>query len=419
MKQIILKIIYRVLAYRARNFIECFDPFIIAVTGSVGKTSVKEAIFAVLEDEFGQSVRKNEGNLNAEIGLPLTILGYKKLPNKFLWPFFLIAVLFKKLPKNYPKYLVLEMGVEHPGDIKYLCSIAKPNIAIITSVTSAHLVNFSSEEKYRKEKLSIMNELKEKGKVLVNSDDSELKKLHDDNVVTISCESKDAEYSASDIKISITGTEYRIVKSGYKVAIRTTLLGRQMIYPFLFAFAVADVLELPLIKSTKALEKIKPIPGRMNLIEGRNNIKIIDDTYNANPSSMRAAIDFLNEVDFKGRKIMVLGNMNELGRAEKEEHIKIAEYVKGKFDLVIFVGKNSKEMFKVFDDSKKSLSFENRGNLLVKIDSIIKNDDLILIKASQNNNYFEEIVKILMKNPKKAKNMLVRQSVAWLIKKER
>lgn len=414
MKEVFLKIIYKILARKARMFIEHFDPFVIAVTGSVGKTSAKEAVFAILENEFGQDARKNEGNLNAEIGLPLTILGYKKLPNKFMWPFFLLAVLLKKIPKTYPKYLVLEMGVEHKEDIKYFCSIAKPNIAIITSVTVAHLTNFEDEREYREEKLSILKELKEGGRAIINADDSELKKLRDDNVIAVSCESKEADYSASDIKLFLTGTEYRIIKSGYKVAIKTSLLGRQMIYPFLFAFAVADVLELPLIRSTKAFEKIRPIAGRMRLIEGKNNIKIIDDTYNANPSSMKAALDFLAEVKFDGKKVAILGNMNELGSIEKEEHRNIAKYAKNKCDLAIFVGKNSEEMSKAFDDSKKSIYFKSRDDLMEKIDSIIKGEELVLVKASQNNNYFEEVVKILMKNPQEAKKLLVRQNGAWL-----
>jgi len=418
MKDFFLKIIYKVLAHKARRVIMHFDPFVVAITGSVGKTSVKEAVFAVLEDEFGQDVRKNEGNLNAEIGLPLTVLGYKKLPNKFLWPFFLLAVLLRGLPKTYPKYLVLEMGVEHVGDIKYLCSIARPNVAIITSVTSAHLVNFSSEEQYQKEKLSIINEIKAGGKIIVNADDSKLKKLNDDNIVSVSTTLKEAEYSASDIKISLEGTEYRIIKSGYKVSIKTLLLGWQMIYPFLFAFALADILELPLIKSTKALEKIKPIPGRMHLIEGKNNTKIIDDTYNANPSSMKAALDFLEEVKYEGKKIAILGNMNELGKIEKEEHLKIANYAKGKADFIIFVGKNSEEMFKSYNNEEKSLAFKKRSELITSIDAIVKGGELVLIKASQNNNYFEEVVKILMKNPEKAKDLLVRQGASWLLKKQ-
>lgn len=419
MKNIFLKIIYKVLAYYGRTVILKYKPTVIAITGSVGKTSTKEAVFQVMKDEFGAKVRKNEGNLNAEIGIPLTILGYKALPNKFLWPIFLILSSFRLNQKNYPKYLILEMGVENKGDIKNFTKIAKPDIAVITSLSGAHLTNFSSPAEYEKEKLSIITALSEKGRIVLNYDDPILSQMKGDRIASIGVENESADFKADNVKISSTGTEYRISFVGHKIAIKSALLGSQMITSELLAFAVGNLMNIPVLKISKSLERIKPVIGRMNLIEGKGGVKIIDDTYNANPASVKAALLTLGKIDSAGRKVAILGNMNELGSIEKKAHEEIGAFTKQKCDLAIFVGPNAEVMKKGYNDSKSSISFKDRDQLIESLHSIIKNDDLILIKASQNNNFFEEVVKKLMQNSKEADKLLVRQSKFWLNKKQR
>lgn len=417
MKNAYLKIIYKILAFYARKLITEHNPFVIAITGSVGKTSTKEAIYQVLNDRYKNSVRKNFGNLNAELGVPLTILGYEKVPNKFIWPVFLLLAYFKLKVKQYPKYLILEMGVEHQGDIDYFCSIVQPDIAIITSTSPAHTVNFKNSDEFRKEKISILGHLKEGGHAILNYDDSSLSKIAGDKILSIAVKKDKADYRAENINISLDGTEFRIVKTGRKISIKSKLLGIQMIYPELVAFAVADILGMSLIETGKSLEKILPIPGRLNLIKGKDNVTIIDDTYNSNPASAKLAIDFLNEVPFNGRKIAILGNMNELGDEEKLFHEKIAEYARDKeFDQVLFVGKNSSHMQK--KHLGNSVSIKTRKELLGKLNSIIKAGDLVLVKASQNGNFLEEAVKKLMKDPSTAKEKLVRQSREWMARKK-
>jgi len=415
MKNIILKFIHRVLASYARKVISKNSPFVIAITGSVGKTSTKEAIFQILHDKYGDSVRKNYGNLNAEIGIPLTILGYEKLPNKFLWPIFLLLAGFKTNPKEYPKYLILEMGVEHLGDIKYFCSIVQPNIAVVTSTSPAHIVNFKDAEEYKNEKISIINCLEEGGKAIVNFDDPELAKLKGENITSIAIDNKEAQYRAENIKLALSGTEYRICKTGYKISIKSKLLGNQMVYAQTIALALADLMQMPLVEASKSLEKMMPLPGRLNLIEGKNNTVIIDDTYNANPASSKLAISLLDNLNYKYRKVAILGSMNELGSYEEGAHEEVAGFLKGKCDLAIFVGKNSSIMQKTYGE--KSLRFATRQELVKNLGKIIKKDDLILVKASQNNNFLEEVVKKLMNNPKDAGKLLVRQGSEWRGKK--
>ncbi len=417
MKDLFLKIIYRTLAFYAKTVIKRYNPTVIAVTGSVGKTGTKEAIFKILNDAYPNKVRKSEGNLNAEIGLPLSILGYSELPQKFLWPFFLIAASFKLKPKKYPKFLVLEMGVEKPGDIKYLTSIAKPDYAIITSLSGAHLANFKDIKEYQKEKLSIITSVPEGGKIILNADDPVLREIKGKRIISVSTKSKKGDFYADDVKISLAGTEFRICSAGHKIAIKSQLIGSQLINSSLFAFALADLFKISLINAAKSLEGLKRYSGRMNIIEGRNNFYIIDDTYNANPDSVKAAIDTLFNLDYKGRKVLILGNMNELGRGEEQAHREIGLFANRRVDYAVFYGPNAARMQKAFGDEKKSLAYEDRQKLLEEINSLIRENDLVLVKASQNNNFFEEVVKKLMKNPEKADKLLVRQSKFWLRKK--
>lgn len=417
MKNIALKFIYRVLAFYARIVIQKYDPVIIAITGTVGKTSTKEAIFQVLSDAFPGQVWCSEGNLNAEIGIPLSILGYKKLPNKFLWPPFLIGALTRLNQKNYPAYLILEMGVEKKGDLAYFASIAKPDYLVVTSVGSAHLSNFSNLLEYQKEKLSILDKVSENGKILLNYDDSVLLKISSEKIISVASKNLLADYHAEDILLTAKGTEFRICCSGRKIAVKSHLLGRHLINASIFAFALADILNISLLQTGKSLEKLAPFLGRMNVIPGRKNTVIIDDTYNANPLSVKAALVALSEITHEKRKVLILGNMNELGNLEKIAHEEIGSFAHNRCDFAIFVGPNSELMQKGYGDKKSSVIFDNRQKLISNLATLIKEDDLILVKASQNGNYFEEVVKSLMKYPEKADKLLVRQSKFWLRKK--
>lgn len=421
MKQLILKFIYYVLATSARRVIRRFDPFVIAVTGSVGKTSAKEAIFVVLDSEMPGKVRKNHGNLNAEIGLPLTILGFDMVPSKFGWGLVLIQAILRSFRTDvYPKYLILEMGVEHPGDINYLTGIAKPDMVIITSLSGAHLQYFDSKEHYIKEKLTIIDRAEDGARIIINADDPILSKIDGDNLVRIGITGGALDYKAEEIRLSLTDTEYRITGTGHKIAVKTEVLGQQLIYSQLIAFAAADSLKLSLVKIGKALGSITRVSGRMRPLAGIKGTTIIDDTYNAaSPVAVMAALDFLAKVNYSGRRVAILGTMNELGKDSEKIHSEIGHYALGKCDLAIFVGKNASIMARGHGESKSSLQYQNRDEAINSLDSVIKPDDLILVKASQGGNYFEEIVKSLMKDKDQSSRLLVRQSREWMRRKAR
>lgn len=418
MKNAFLKIIYVILAKYARKVIEKNKPFVIGITGSAGKGTAKEAIYQVLSDKFGKEVRKNYGSLNAEIGIPLTILGYESLPSKLMWPFFLIKAYFKTFEKNYPKYLILEMGVEHQGDIKFFSQMVKLDIGVITLIAPAHLANFKNFEALKNEKLSLIDMVKRDGKIFVNVDDAELSKIKDKRLVSLGINYQNADYRAVSVESDLDGTSYRITTPGQNIAVKSKLLGDQFVYSQLIAFAIGQSFGIQSLQIKKSLEKLVPVNGRMHLLDGKNGIKIIDDTYNSNPEAVKAALDVLSKMKYDSRKVAVIGNMNELGNFEQEGHTQIGQYAIGKCDLAIFIGPNAGIMQKAYGDKGTSLVFKSKEDFYPEIDKIIKSHDLILIKASQNGNYFEEITKLLMLNLSQAKHQLVRQSNFWLRKKK-
>lgn len=417
MKQTIVRQIYKILKNYAQVVIKKHDPFVVGVTGSVGKTSTKEAIYAVMKKAFPNEVRANAGNLNAEIGLPLTILGYTELPKKLHWPIFLLKARSKTKIEKYPKYLILEMGVEHEGDIDYFSTIVKPNIGVITATTPAHVANFSSVEKMQEEKIKMAKILKDGGKLVYNMDDEILSKNDFGEASSYSIINPKADFFASDIRVSLRGNKYTLNYRGEKIEINTKFLGRQLIYSDLAATAVGKIINVNNSEIKSALESRESIPGRMNVLDGRNDITIIDDTYNSNPASACAAIDTLSEIEHLGRKVLILGNMNELGVLEQESHKKVGQWAKGKCDFAIFIGKNAETMSKAYNDAKNSRIFENRNDFIAESDRLLLKGDLVLIKASQNKNYFEEIVKVLMKHPSQSDKVLVRQGSEWQSKK--
>ncbi len=420
MKNAFLGIIYKILAAYAKKVIDTHHPFVVAITGSVGKGSAKEAILQVMRDHFGDDeVRANYGSLNAEIGIPLTILGYKSLPNKFLWLPFLVGAYFRTNEKKYPKYLILEMGVEHVGDIEYFTKIVTPDVAVITSVSGAHLMNFSSLSAYQAEKISLADKVRKDGVVIANFDDNALKsKLAGRDVVSVGILEKSAQYHAEDIRVTLKGTDFRVVSLGQKIAIKSKVVGQHLIYPFLFAYAIGQLSEIQSLQIKKSLEKISSVNGRMNFIEGRNGMMIIDDTYNASPVSVKAALDTLASLsNANNRKIFIMGNMNEMGPAAKNLHQEIGAYASKKCDIAIFVGPNAQYMAEGYNDGKTCYQYPNRIELITSLDKILKPNDLVLVKASQNMNFFEEVVKNIMKYPNEASKKLVRQSGFWLKKK--
>lgn len=418
MRKIFLKLLQWKLKIIAQLFILRYRPKIIGVTGSVGKSSTKEAIYTVLRSRF--NVRRSRGSYNNEIGVPLTIMGEESAgANIFGW----VAILFRTIPnliydQDYPRILVLEMGVDRPRDLEYLLDFIKPRIGVITSIGAAHLEKMESEEEVFKEKTKLVFKLPQKGIAILNFDDSRLRKLGLvlKRKVLFFGQDNQANLSASEIRYSSSGTTFNLNYAGSVVPASLSTLGRPQIYAALAAGAVAISLGLDLISVSHELKNIKGLKGRLKVFPGKNQTKIIDDSYNSNPLSLSASLEAaksLKENLGAKRLVVVLGEMLELGKISRRAHLNLGREAARMADLVIAVGKEAKNIYAGAEETLagEALWFPDAKAVASKIRSLIRPGDLILIKGSQGVR-MEKVTKILLKNKRDIKH-LPRMSGYW------
>jgi UDP-N-acetylmuramoyl-tripeptide--D-alanyl-D-alanine ligase len=426
MKKFAVKIIEKYLFRLARERLKDKKTFVIAITGSVGKTSTKEAIKVLLEDFFPGEVFSSFGNMNDEIGMPMAILGFDYLPTKTEWPRIFWEAKKKLKNNNFPKYLVLEMGVDRPGGIEYLTKIVQPDIAIVTAVAPAHLEQFKTLDAVLEEKMTLLKKLTAAGYAIFNSDDERLNKYSTgikSKKISYGL-SQEADVSAKIIKSDLSGSLVEFRSKDMKKQVKSNLIGEHLLYPLLAALSVSRALQLDFDRSVNVIKKVPTLAGRMRVIKGIKETTLIDDSYNANPSSMTAALKTLANLDHLGRKVAILGNMNELGEVSEKAHRMIARVAGRICDLLVFIGPNAKimqesvELLKSSERTRgqKIVIFEMVSRAVISIDELIEKNDLILIKASQNKMRFEKIVEALMAEPEKASGLLVRQGRRWGIK---
>jgi|GEM_PF-996583 len=289
-KVFLKRLVIQYLAYFGRRAIAKSQALVIGITGSVGKTSTKEAIYAILEEAFGkEKVYKTPKNLNSEFGLPLAILGFTHSPKKLGWLAALFLVPFRLFapPLIGRQYFVAEMAADKPSDIKHLLSIVQPKIAVITGVAPVHLDpgQFSSLEEIAQEKALLVESLPKEGVAILNGDNPYTKKI--------------AQRLRAEKRCRVIcygeGEENEINKSAL-VGLKLNVLGEAGRYAALAGIAVAEALAIDQQKIFSGLAKLKPLPGRMNLLAGIKDSLIIDDTYNANPVSMAAALRELSSL---------------------------------------------------------------------------------------------------------------------------
>lgn len=345
---------------------------VIAITGSVGKTSTKDIISSVVAKKF--NVLKTEGNFNNHIGLPLTILRLK----------------------NH-NALVVEMGMSNLGEISLLTNIAKPTIAVITNVGTAHIGNLGSRANILKAKLEILEGLSDNGPIIINNDNDMLHMWNEQNskykAITFGIENK-SNIMAKNVCINSSGSKYEIEHEGKKYTINVHVSGYPFVYNSMSAICVGNELKIDMHDIIDGIENFELTKNRME-IEKINNITIINDCYNANYDSMKAGIENLARLQGK-RKIAILGDMLELGEFSKDLHCKVGEEVaKNKIDILITVGNESKNIAETAKkhgmNEENIFIFENNNQVINLINKIKKGDDCILIKAS-NGMHFIELV---------------------------
>lgn len=429
------KTIMHLLSFFARSIVKKYNPVVVGITGSVGKTSSKEAISLILSCQ--KRVRSNFSNYNNEFGLPLTIIGLKS-PGKNLFKWVKVFVFATNLllfkDKNYPEILVLEMGVDREGDMDYLLKIVKPDRAVLTNISHSHLEYFGSIEKIKKEKVKLLQGLKKGGVAIINLDNDFSKDIKDNlkNLVISYGINSEADVLARDInfvlpengvKNNFYGINFKLEYKGSVVPVSLSgVISISSVYAILSAVSVAISLEFNIIDLINCLKNFKNPTGRMNILPGIKNTIIIDDTYNSSPESSLIALDFLEKIKKtkNSRRIVVLGDMLELGNYSEDGHRLVGEKVaKIGVDEIILVGERARDIGRGAIDNKfnKELIFHftNPEDAGLFLQDRISEHDVVLIKGSQGVR-LEKTVKEIMAEPEKARELLVRQTDEWLKK---
>jgi UDP-N-acetylmuramoyl-tripeptide--D-alanyl-D-alanine ligase len=407
----------------ARLTLRRFKPRIVGITGSVGKTSTKEAIFCVLKNHV--QTRANKSSYNNEFGLPLTILGLDTPGrNPFGWIMVFIKAILVLLGSDFPKVLVLEMGADRTGDIKKLLSVVgRLDVAILTDIGVSHLENYSNLQALVNEKLSIFFGLKNDGLAILNGDNEKIRAslslIKQPKLTYGFDESSDAqavEFQFLD-KDGSSGTNFKIRHKGTVVPFYLPeSFGKPNVYAALAAAAAGLFFGLNLVNASEALMNYRGPAGRLKLLYGIKRTWIIDDTYNAAPASTLAALEVLNQIS-KGRKVVAIGDMAELGPESEALHRQIGVRIQEMgVSLVFAIGSKAKAIEDELLKRKFSgrvLWFEDSDKARMTVQNLLVEGDTILIKGSQSVR-MEKIVKEIMTDPMSADRLLVRQSEAWL-----
>jgi len=417
MRKNLLKIIQWGLRVLARSKIRRSKPKIVAISGSYGKTSTKEAIFYVLSKKFGSDVGKNWGNMNSALGLPLAILGLRSYSfgAGLLWD--ILRAKWGYFFYNLPKILVLELGIDKPGEMAELLSVVKPDIAVITGISETHLLELKSLSGVKKEKKMLIESLKKGGVAVLNADDENSADIPLPTGAKKVTFGEKGEVSYRDLEISISGSRFQLEISGKFLAVKSKLIGQHSIKILLAAASVAREFSIDPDEIVQALEEIRPQPGRMNPVKAKNEILVIDDSYNSNPYSAIEALETLSAIKWNGRKVAILGNMNELGSYTQEGHLQVGEVAGKVVDFLVAVGDNAEYLArgagKLGLSKDKVITFKTTDEVIAQLDKLLSAGDLVLVKASQNKMRFENIVKYLLDNSALAEKLLVRQDKKW------
>ena len=348
---------------------------VVAVTGSVGKTSTKDLIASVVSQKY--KTLKTKGNYNNEIGLPLTILELQD-----------------------EEAMVVEMGMNHFGEIRKLTNIAKPTISVITNIGTAHIGNLGSRENILKAKLEILEGM-QGNTVIINNDNDLLNKWAKENfdkynIITFGIKNK-SKYMATSIKGFEDKSEYILNCDEEDLNNKKIIVpvgGEHFILNSLCSIAVGKCLDINSDMIIEGVYKLDLSKKRMEIIKAKCGAMIINDTYNANYDSMSAAISYLKNIKDRN-KIAVLGDMLELGKYSKELHEKVGKEIDKNIDCLITVGDEAKYIANNAK-AKEIICFNNNEEAIQKIKNIISKDDAILLKASNGMRFFD-IVKEIQK----------------------
>ena len=428
MNKIFKQILQIILKYLSILILRKYHPQIIGITGSVGKTSAKEAIYTVLSKQY--LVRKNIKNYNNEIGVPLTIIGASSGYRSGLrW----LRVLLKASRlliwrmDNYPQILVLEMGADHPGDIQYLLSFIKCHIGVLTTVSESHLEYFGDIGNVAVEKRNIISQLAKSDFAVINMDNEKAwqQKIFTKASVYSYGENVQALIRASDLTLmhrqNDFGLNFKLYYQGTVVPMfLPQIISHQQVSAILVGVAVGLIFNMNLVQIGERVNLHHSTPGRTKYIPGVKGTHIIDDSYNSSPIAVIAALSLLIDlpIEAAGKKWIVLGDMLELGQISESAHQEIgAQIASRNIDYLITFGERARDIARGARNNgmtnDRIYSFNDHYSISVFLQDRIKNQDIILIKGSQGMR-MEKIVKEIMAEPERAHELLVRQDKEWL-----
>ena len=430
MKQSLLNILKYILRTLARATLARYSPGIVGITGSVGKTSTKEAVRTVLAAE--RTVRAPAKNFNNELGLPLAILGdWESAGGVFFWLKVICVSIWRLIVKSkeYPEVLVLEYAIDRPGDMKYLLEIARPHIGLFTAMgdVPVHVEFFTGPEAVMREKARLISQLPATGFAILNIDDPlvmEAKSQTRAQVMTFGFDEK-ADVRVTNFSNNFDGKSggisCKLTYGGSIVPVRIDrALGKAQAYSIGAAAVVGLIFGLNLVRIAEALSSYEAPAGRLKLVRGIRESFLIDDTYNAAPTAMHSALETLKSLNAK-RKIAFLGDMLEIGKYTLEVHEGVGKSVKKiGVDMLLTVGIRGKLIaeaaIKEGMSEKSVFQFTDIYEASEFLEAKIQKGDLILVKGSQGVR-LEKVVKELMAEPARAKELLVRQDAEWVRRK--
>ncbi len=341
---------------------------VIGITGSVGKTTTKDMVACALS--CGLNVHKTIGNSNSQIGLPQTILATDPAAD----------------------CAVVELGMSLKGEMERIAYSAMPDISVITNIGYSHIENLGSREAIRDEKLKITEFSKKNSILLLNGNEPLLRNIgYADRIkYYVSVEDKTCDCYAENIENDGVGLRFTAYIFGERVPVKLNVFGTHYVLNTLFALAVCHLLKLDLVSAANKLYEYESDGKRLHIYEN-NGHTIISDCYNASPESMKAALEVLSS--YKGRRVAVLGDMLELGSEAKSLHKLVGEYTNSSADVLITFGEEAKEIFNSSKITEKyHFDKDKKGQLSSFLEGFIKNNDIVLYKASNSINLSEVIV---------------------------
>lgn len=351
----------------AKGYREKLGLKVVGITGSTGKTSTKDLVSAFLSGKY--KVFKTKGNFNNEIGLPLMVL---------------------ELDSSID-VAVLEMGMSDFNEIHNLVNCARPDIALITNIGVSHIENLKTRDNILKAKMEITDYFNKNNTLVINCEDDKLSTIGDKEYEIVKIGYNHSyDYYASNIKLTNESTSFDLHCNGEVYNITLDMVGKHNVLNALLGIAASFKLGLTVDEMKDGLKNMEATSMRLEFISG-NGIEIINDCYNASPDSMKAALDVLNNRE--GRKIAILGTMRELGDESKRCHREVSEYASSKVDMLISCGEFIGDFKEGFEKEEIKL-YNTKIDLINDLDSIIKPNDVILVKASRGEK-FEEIVEAL------------------------